>query len=64
MNKTKAAPRPRTAKTEPHFAFSILHAAQEIGDQLEGALAKVGLSMAKQSALTQLAQAGKPLTLS
>ena len=49
---------------QPHFTLSILHAAQAIGDQLEEALGGVGLSMAKQSALTQLAQAGEPLTLS
>ena len=42
----------------------MLHAAQAIGDSLEAALGRVGLSMAKQSALTQLAQAGEPLTLS
>ena len=48
----------------PHFTLSIMHAAQVIADQLEGALDKVGLSMAKHSALTKLAEAGEPLTLS
>jgi DNA-binding MarR family transcriptional regulator len=48
---------------QQHFAFSLLHAAQAIGDKLENALDRVGLSMAKQSALTKLAEAGEPLTL-
>ncbi len=61
MNETKGV----TATTaQPHFTFSILHAAQAIGDQLEEALGTVGLSMAKHSALTKLAEAGEPLTLS
>jgi len=47
-----------------HFTFSILHAAQAINDRLEAALGTVGLSMAKQSALSRLAEAGEPLTLS
>ena len=61
MNETKGA---TATVAQPHFTLSILHAAQAIGDQLEEALGGVGLSMAKQSALTQLAQAGEPLTLS
>ena len=61
MNETKG----HTATiAQPHFTLSILHAAQAIGDQIEEALGTVGLSMAKQSALIQLAQAGEPLTLS
>ncbi|MEO8194481.1 MAG: MarR family transcriptional regulator [Gemmatimonadales bacterium] len=44
--------------------MSVLHAAQAIGDRLEAALDTVGLSMAKHSALTKLAEAGEPLTLS
>ena len=48
----------------PHFTFSILHAAAQIEDRLEGALGSVGLSMAKHSALSKLAEAGEPLTLS
>jgi Transcriptional regulators len=47
-----------------HFSFALLHAAQAVGDQLEAALNELGLSMAKQSALTKLAEAGEPLTLS
>ena len=54
----------KTAPQTPHFTLSIMHAAQVIADQLEGALDKVGLSMAKHSALTKLAEAGEPLTLS
>ena len=47
-----------------HFSISLLHAAQVVGDRLEAALGTVGLSMAKQSALTKLAEAGEALTLS
>ncbi len=61
MNETRGA---TATIAQPHFTLSILHAAQAIGDQIEEALGKVGLSMAKHSALTQLAQAGEPLTLS
>jgi len=48
----------------PHWTFSVLHAAHLIEDRIEQALVKVGLSMAKQGALTELASAGEPLTLS
>src|SRR6476469_1837498 len=47
-----------------HFTFALLHAAQAVTDQLEGALNEHGLSMAKMSALSKLAEAGEPLTLS
>ena len=50
--------------TKPHFSFALLHAAQAVGDTLESALNEHGLSMAKMSALTKLAEAGEPLTLS
>lgn len=53
-----------SSPSQQHFAFSLLHAAQTVGDKLEGALDKVGLSMAKHSALSKLAEAGEPLTLS
>lgn len=43
--------------------MSLIHAAQGITEQLEGALGQAGLSMAKFSALTALADAGEPLTL-
>jgi DNA-binding MarR family transcriptional regulator len=47
-----------------HFSFSILHAAKAIEDRIESALDSVGLSMAKQSALSRLEEAGEPLSLS
>lgn len=59
MNDSKTITRPAA-----HFSLALLHAAQNVGDRLEGALNELGLSMAKQSALTQLAEAGEPLTLS
>ncbi|HUQ20448.1 MAG TPA: MarR family transcriptional regulator [Gemmatimonadaceae bacterium] len=49
---------------DPHWTFSVLHAAHLIEDRIEGALGKVGLSMAKHGALRELAAAGEPLTLS
>jgi DNA-binding MarR family transcriptional regulator len=52
------------APSQPHFTLSLLHAAQMVGDELESALNGLGLSMAKQSALTKLAEAGEALTLS
>jgi DNA-binding MarR family transcriptional regulator len=61
MNQADGDP---TTTPGPYFTFSILHAAQLIEGQIEGALEKVGLSMAKHSALSQLAEAGSPLTLS
>lgn len=48
----------------PSVATSILQAARIIEERTEAALATAGLSMAKQSALTKLAEAGEPLTLS
>lgn len=54
-----AHPAPR-----PAVATSILHAARAIEERTEAALATAGLSMAKQSALTKLVEAGEPLTLS
>ena len=58
MNKAAVAEKPAT-----HFTLALLHAAQTVGDRLEAALNELGLSMAKQSALTNLAEAGEPLTL-
>jgi DNA-binding MarR family transcriptional regulator len=49
---------------QPHFTFSILHAAQAITDRLESAFGSVGLSMAKFSALSKLAESREPLALS
>ena len=51
----------RTAR--PHFTVSLLHAASAVTERLEAALDTVGLSMAKHSALTSLAEAGEPITL-
>ncbi len=48
----------------PHWTFSVIHAAHLIEDRIEEALGKVGLSIAKQGALSELAAAGEPLTLS
>ena len=50
--------------TGPHWTLSVLHAAHVIEERLELALGKSGLSFAKQGALTELAKAGEPLTLS
>ena len=61
MNNTEGSV---ATSSEPHFTFALLHAAQIVGDKLEEALNELGLSMAKQSALTKLCEAGGPLTLS
>jgi len=45
-------------------AFALVHAAQAIEDRWQEALAGVGLSVAKQGALSVLVQAGEPLSLS
>jgi DNA-binding MarR family transcriptional regulator len=55
---------PSAADSASHWTVSVLHAARVIEDRMELALGKVSLSMAKQGALTQLALAGEPLTLS
>jgi DNA-binding MarR family transcriptional regulator len=44
-------------------AFALVHAAQAIEDRWQEALATVGLSTAKQGALTVLVDAGEPLSL-
>ncbi len=48
----------------PHWTFSVMHAAHLIEDRIELALGKIGLSLAKHGALSELVQAGEPLTLS
>jgi len=58
-----AIPEPETA-SGPHWTFSVMHAAHVIEDRIELALGKAGLSIAKHGALTELAKAGEPLTLS
>ncbi len=49
--------------SKPHFTFSLIHAAAAINERLENALGEAGLSVAKQSALSKLAEAGEALTL-
>jgi DNA-binding MarR family transcriptional regulator len=44
--------------------FALVHAAQAIEDRWQEGLARVGLSVAKQGALTVLVDAGEPLSLS
>src|SRR6476659_851822 len=53
------SPPETTVQSGPHWTFSVLHAAQLIEDRIELALGKVGLSMAKHGALTELARAGE-----
>ena len=48
---------------KPHFTFSLIHAAAAVNERLESALGEAGLSVAKHSALSKLAEAGEPLTL-
>jgi DNA-binding MarR family transcriptional regulator len=66
MNKKPAARR-RAARTamppEDDVMWSLLQAAQSIEQRLEEALAQVGLSGAKQAALTSLVEAGQPVAL-
>ena len=60
MNDMAANPTPPST---PTALFSVLNAAHALEDKLEAALGRVGLSMAKLSVLTELVNAGKPLTL-
>ena len=53
----------RTGKADP-VMFSLLEAAHALEQRLEGALAEVGLSMAKYGVVSQLAESGEPLALS
>lgn len=64
MKKTPPARRP--AKAPPAgrpVMFSLLHAAREIEGRLEKALGTVGLSGAKFMALSKLAEAEEPVSL-
>ena len=61
MNQADGAAFPASGAS---FTMSILHAAHAIEDRIETALGNVGLSIAKHSALSKLAEAGEPLTLS
>jgi len=63
MNK-KRAPHPRGGMpAEDDVMWSLMQAAQAVEQRLEEALAKVGLSGAKQAALTSLVEAGQPVAL-
>jgi DNA-binding MarR family transcriptional regulator len=55
MNKKRAAPK--------DVMWSLLQAAGAVESRLEAALAEVGLSGAKLAALTQLVEAGEPISL-
>ena len=56
-------PANQTPSSAPTALFSVLNAAHALEAKLEAALGRVGLSMAKLSVLTELVNAGKPLTL-
>jgi DNA-binding MarR family transcriptional regulator len=56
--------RGRQALCEDDLMFTLLGAARALERRWEDALAKVGLSGAKFSVLTYLAQSGEPLSLS
>lgn len=58
MNKKRASPAP-----SQDVMWSLLQAAAAVETRLEGALAEVGLSGAKLAALTQLVEAGEPISL-
>lgn len=60
MNDTATQPSPSGTSTA---LFSVLHAAHALEDKLEAALGRAELSTAKFSVLTELVNAGKPLTL-
>ncbi len=60
MNKPAVAP----SVTPDPLIFSLLHAAHAVEKRLDDAFATVGLSLAKFSVLSQLAQAGAPMALS
>ena len=57
--------RPRAAATGPaqDVMWSLLQAAHAVEGRLEEALGEVGLSGAKLAALTQLVEAGEPISL-
>jgi DNA-binding MarR family transcriptional regulator len=58
------APAPTTAGASDELLFSLLDVAHALKERLEEALASAGLSMAKFDVLSQLAEAGEPVTLS
>lgn len=64
MNKRSPARHKRRDDTDRHLMFSIINTGRAIEQSLEDALGRVGLSLAKFGALTHLAEAGEPLSLS
>jgi DNA-binding MarR family transcriptional regulator len=62
--KQKAEKAGKGATAGGQVTFALVHAAQAIEDRWQEALAGVGLSVAKQGALTVLVEAGEPLSLS
>jgi DNA-binding MarR family transcriptional regulator len=64
MNKSAQAQRDSRAPSVDEVMRSLLEAAHSVENRYEDALGKVGLSSPKFSALTHLALAGKPLSLS
>jgi DNA-binding MarR family transcriptional regulator len=70
MNKKRARATPARRPAAPPLPthpddvmFSLMQAAHAIEERLEGALSEVGLSGAKQAALTTLVDAGRPVAL-
>jgi len=55
--------RPARQPVRPAVMFELLHAARQLEEQLESALATADLSMAKYRVLAQLAAYGKPMSL-
>ena len=53
----------QTTAAPAAMAFQVLEAAREVEARLEGALSKVGLSLAKFGVLARLVEAGEPLPL-
>lgn len=62
--KHKEAKAGNSGATGIQAAYALVHAAQAIEDRWQEALGAVGLSTAKQGALTVLVEAGEPLSLS
>jgi DNA-binding MarR family transcriptional regulator len=71
MNKKRAPARRAVSRSNPSTVmpadddvmWSLMQAARAIEERLETALAEVGLSGAKQAALTSLVEAGQPVAL-
>ncbi|HTP61804.1 MAG TPA: MarR family transcriptional regulator [Burkholderiales bacterium] len=63
MNKKPVSRRRAAMPPEDDVMWSLMEAAQAVEQRLEEALALVGLSGAKQAALTSLVDAGQPVAL-